>query len=82
MVPTPIDFMEISASAYMVNPLNMHPRPSRTNISAFRDAIIPNRCMLRRLVLGEGDAVDDAWLFSFHMHRLVAAESEHLGGTA
>jgi len=38
--------------------------------------------MLRRLVLGEGDAVDDAWLFSFDMHRLVAAESEHLGGIA
>ena len=51
-------------------------------VCAFRDAIIPNRCMLRRLVLGEGDAVYDAWLFSFHMHRLVAAESEHLGGTA
>ena len=34
------------------------------------------------MVLGEGDAVYDAWLFSFHMHRLVAAESEHLGGTA
>ena len=45
-------------------------------------AIVSATCMLRRLVLGEGDAVDDAWLFSFHMHRLVAAESEHLGGIA
>ena len=30
-------------------------------------AIVSATCMLRRLVLGEGDAVDDAWLFSFHM---------------
>ena len=42
MVPPPVDFMEISAR--LVNLLNMHPRPSGTNISVFRDALINVLC--------------------------------------
>ena len=42
MVPPPIDFMEISAR--LVNLPNMHPRPSGTNISAFRNALIDVLC--------------------------------------
>ena len=42
MVPPSVDFMEISAR--LVNLPNMHPRPSGTNISAFRDALINVLC--------------------------------------
>ena len=42
MVPHPIDFMEISAR--LVNLPNMHPPPSRTNIGAFRDALVDVLC--------------------------------------